>query len=217
VATAIVLSSIISGVSYTQLWGRSPTRAYVAAIEKSLRDAGSNPALYDTPVPSQLIPLEAAHYVSDVVGLTGRSADFGYAAARPQLFDAKGHIVPARFYVQTSVDLSAPGFCRFPVQGASTVTKRFAAKPRHNDWYVQVSYFEQHASVVRVTVLGRDGATRAPVGGSRLVLHGGPGGFHLLFRATSPVAIRIQSLSPATNLCVVGVQLGFPYAAKASS
>lgn len=217
VVTAIVISSIISSVTYTQLWGRSPTRGYVAAIEKSLRGAGSDPALYDTPVPSQLIPLEAAHYVSDVISLTRQHADFGYAAARPALLDAKGHLVAAKFYVQTSVDLSGPGFCRFPVQGATTVTKQFAATPRHNDWHLQVSYFEQHASVVMVTLLDRDGAARAPVGGSRLVLHGGAGGFHLLFRATSPVAVRIQSLSPATNLCIAGAQLGFPYATKAAS
>jgi hypothetical protein len=217
VATTLVISSLVSGVTYTQLWSRSPARSYVTTLETSLRTAGPDPALYDTSVPTRLIPLESAHYVSDVIGLTDAGADFGYAAARPKIVDSDGHIVPARFFVQTDVDLTQPRFCRFPVQGAVTVTKPLRATPRRNDWYLQISYFEQHASVINVTVIDSDGTARSPESGARVLLHGGPGGVHLLLRGTSPVAIRIQSLSPSTNLCIAGAKIGFPFAVKPGS
>lgn len=216
--TALMVSSIVSGLSYAQLWSRSPARDYVTNLERSLRAAGPNVPLYDTAVPTKIIPLESTHFVSDVVGLTRAHADFGYAAPAPRIVDGKGNIASARFYVQTDVDLSGPGFCLFPVQGATTVTRSLRAGQRPNDWYLQISYFEQHASVVRVSVIDKDGHERLPATGDREVLRSGPGGLHLLFRDSDPVAVQIQAGSPATNLCITAARIGFPYAVtKAAS
>lgn len=214
-AVAVVLvSSVVSGVTYTRLWARNPARSYVATLEQSLRTAGPAVALYDTPVPSRIIPLESIHYVSDVVGLTNSRADFGYSARRPSLINGNGEIAPARFFVQTDVDLTGSQFCRFPVQGSAIVTKQFRASQRRSDWYLQISYFEQHASVLKVALIDSDGAERLPVSGSREVLHSGPGGMHLLFRASSPAAVRVEGTSSATNVCITAAQIGFPFAAK---
>lgn len=210
---AVLAGSIISGVTYTQLWARSPAHDYVRTLERSLHGP-KQVALYDTPVPTSIIPLEAVHYVSDVVGLTGVRADFGYSAPRPRIVDKTGKVVDAGFYVQTAVDLRGPQFCRFPVQNVVTVTRSFQQPERANDWHLALSYFEQHASVVTVTIIDSDGKPHLPVSGARNVLHQGPGGIHLLFRGVAAVAVRVQSTSPATNVCITAAQLGFPYAVK---
>ncbi len=214
---ALLVSSIVSGVTYAQLWGRSPAHRYVTAVERSLREARPGTALYDTPVPTRIIPLEARHYLSDVVGLTDTRADFSYTAAQPALMDGNGQIVPARFFVQTDVDLSAPAFCDFPVQGVTTVTRQFRATQRRNDWYLQISYFQQYASVVRVSLIDGDGTERLPTAGEREVIPSGLGRMHLLFRGSSPAAVRIHAVSPATNLCITGASIGFPFAVQAGS
>ncbi|HEV7205159.1 MAG TPA: hypothetical protein VGN18_11145 [Jatrophihabitans sp.] len=214
VVVAVVTSSIFSGVTYAQLWARSPAHRYVSTLERSLREAKPGTALYDSPVPTRIIPLEATHYVSDIVGLTDVRADFSYTAPRPSLVDANGRVVPAAFFVQTEVDLSEPQFCNFPVQGTTIVTRPFRAVARRNDWYLQIGYFQQYASVVAVTVIDRDGRERLPTAGTRQLLPAGLGRLHLMFRHTSPAAVRIRSLSPATNLCVTGAQIGFPFAVK---
>jgi hypothetical protein len=98
------------------------------------------------------------------------------------------------------------------------VTKSLRAGQRPNDWYLQISYFEQHASVVKVSVIDKDGHERLPATGDREVLRSGPGGLHLLFRDSDPVAVQIQAGSPATNLCITAARIGFPYAVtKAAS
>jgi hypothetical protein len=213
-ALAVLISSLFSSVTYTQLWARSPARSYMTTLEQSLQRAGGKPALYDAAVPTSIIPLESADNLSDVIGLTKASADFGYAARSPALVDGHGHVAPARFYVQTDVDLTGPTFCKFPVRGAAVVTRPLRAAARRNDWYLNVSYFELHASVVKVTLVDRDGSERAPVYGKQALLHSGLGGVHLLFRGSAPVAVRVQSFSPSTSLCIAGAQLGFPYIAK---
>lgn len=211
---ALMVSSLISGVTYAQLWGRNPSRTYVTTIEHELRRAGRHVALYDSPVPSRFIPLEsrASRYVSSLVALTGVPADFGYAARDPHLLDATGHVTAAGFLPTASVDLTGDAFCKFPVQRVVTVTRSFAPAPRRNDWYVLLVYFQQHASVVQITVVDRDGTERSPVNGGPELLHAGVGGIHLLFFDTAPVSIRVRSTGPATNLCVAAVQVGVPVA-----
>jgi hypothetical protein len=213
-AIVVLTSSVISGVTYTQLWARNPARSYVTTLERSLRDAGRKVALYDTPAPSRIIPVGSTRYVSDIVGLTDAPADFGYAAARPKIVDGSGHIVVASFYRQTEVDLSAPQFCDFPVQGSAIVTKPLIVSQAKNDWHLQLTFFQQHASVLEVTLIDADGTAHTAVSGRRVVLQSRLGSVHLLFRGSAPAAIRVRGTSPATNVCITAAQIGFPFAAK---
>jgi hypothetical protein len=219
---ALVVSSVFSGVTYTQIWARSPAHSYVSALSRDVGAAGGSAvSLYDTAVPAVIIPLEARHYVSDVLGLTGTGANFTYDAPQPRIIDPRGQVVAARFFVQTDVNLTGPQFCRFPVQGVTAVTRPFRAQARRNDWYLEISYFEQHASVVRVSLIDGDGTDHRPVLRNRAInreiLNRGPGRIHLLFRASAPVSVRVRSASPATNLCITDARLGFPYATPRAS
>jgi hypothetical protein len=208
---ALAAGSVISGITYTQIWARNPARSYVQGVEHSLGRTRAKIALYDTAIPSSLLPLETTNYVSDLLTLTGQQADFGYATTKPKIIDDTGHAVPARFFVHTRVDLSGAQFCRYPVRGTATVTKPFQHSARSNDWYLQLEYFQQHASVVDVALIGSDGEPVAPDSGTRVLLRTRLGRVHLLFRATTATSIRIRGVGSETNVCFTAALLGFPF------
>ncbi len=213
VAVVVLAGSLVSAVTYTHRWAQNPSASYVSHLRAGLQKDGPGVNLFDSPLPSRMVPLlEPNHYVSDVVGLIGLRAQFDAQSSTPRLVSDDGDIVPASFFANTKVDTSGDNtFCNYLLTGATTTTRSLLAPVARNEWFLHLTFFQQHASVVYVSFLDRDGQVIDPRGGPRVILAGTLGSVYLPMLAGAPVAVRIRSTDKATNVCFTAAQVGSPF------
>lgn len=215
-ASCVVVASLVSAATYTRRWSQAPSRRYVETLVSSAKAAGPGVDLFDTFVSASVIPgIEPVRHISDLLALTGVRAHFDGGGATPRIVGPDGRIVPAVFLPSASV--IAPNhnaFCSNIVHGVLQRDESLNSHPRRNEWFVKLVYFQQHASVVYVSVIDADGTETVPVSGSRTVLASNLGSAYLRFAAVSPVSLRIRSTSTSTNVCLTAAQVGYPFPAS---
>jgi hypothetical protein len=208
---AVVASSVVSAVGFIDRWSSNPTKAYLATLRTELA-AHPGAALFDTPLPLRVLPyIEPNRYLSDIVPLIDEHPSFD-GASDPQIVDERGHLVPATFVPAAQVsgeDRNA--FCDHLVAGRSERVWPLTGLATANEWFLRLDYFQQHASVVHVSLVDARGESTVPSGGSRVILDSTLATTYLRFPQTSPVAVDVRSESPATNLCLTAVQVGYPF------
>ncbi|HEV7191705.1 MAG TPA: hypothetical protein VGN35_00750 [Jatrophihabitantaceae bacterium] len=213
VAAAVVGASLGSAITYDMHWSKSPAHRYVSNLEHDLRAAGPNVNVFDTFVDPAVIPgIEPNRHISDLATLMGLQVHFDGATTTPKVVGADGHLATATFVISTRiVPPTQNSFCSNAVTGSTERHEQFASQPRSNEWYVRLDYFQQHPSVIDIWLIDAGGREIAPVQGSSAVLATRLGRLYLRFPAASPIGIRIQGGSAATNVCLTGITLGYPF------
>lgn len=213
IAGVLVLGgSVVSGVRYTRQWARSPARDYVNAFTSSASAIGPSINLFDTPIDPRVVPiLEPAHYISDLVELTGTSARFDQLTPAPRVVAPDGRIMPASFLPSARVETRGENkFCNYLVSGRTDRTSPLTSTPHENEWFLQLTFFQQHPSALEVTLVDARGQEIGP-SSARVVLATNLGTAYLRFPTVRPVAVRIRSTSTATNVCLTSIQVGYPF------
>ena len=215
VALVIAAASVASGVSYTQQWAQNPARSYVRHLTASARQSAAPVNLFDTGINPVIVPvLEPARYISDLLALTGVHARFDQGVPAPKVVAADGRIVPGRLLSAAHVNVSGTNrFCNELISKITDRTEPLTSQPHRNEWFLRLSYFQQLSSVVYVYLVDGGGHDVAPVGGSRIVLAPSLGVAYLRFPSVSPTAVRIQSRSTSTNICITAAEVGYPFPA----
>ena len=214
-AVGVALASIVSATTYAHRWSQSPSRRYVDNLTASARTTAAPVNLFDTAINPAIVPiLEPARYISDLVALTGVHARFDQGSPVPQIVAADGRVVPATFLSVAQVDISGSNkFCNDLLSAIVDRTDPLTSRPHRNEWFLRLAYFQQHPSVVYVSLVDDSGRDIMPVGGSRVVLANKLGAAYLRFPLASPTALRIQSNSASTNVCITSAALGSPFPA----
>jgi hypothetical protein len=213
IASLILAGSVISAVTFTHRWAQNPAANYINHLSAALTKAGPGVNLFDTPLPSNIQPLiEPNHYVSDMTGLLGANAQFDSQSTGPRLVDKSGDIVAAHLLANTAVDTSGPNsFCNYLVRGATVVTRDLTKAVPTNEWFLRLAFFQQHASILYVSMLDKSGREILPRNGTRIILSGALGSIYVPMLSGAPVSIRIRSSDPSTNVCFTSAQVGTPF------
>lgn len=206
----VIAGATLSGLSFTDRWAKNPTERYVDTLRSSLA-SHPNAALFDTPLPTNVLPyIQPVRYLSDVLPLLNAHAWFNGPGA--EIVDGQGRIVPATFLPAAQLPASDPThFCDYLVSGRVARVWQLTGPAAANEWFLRLDYFQQHASVVHVALVDAGGARVFPVTGSRVVLGDTLATTYVRFPQSTPVAVRVWSESPATNVCLTAVQVGSPF------
>jgi hypothetical protein len=216
-SAAVLAASLVSAGSYTQRWSEGPSRAFVDNLRANLRAAGPTVNLFDTEVPATVMPAIADYRrISDLLPLLGASAHYNRGHA-PRIVDSRGGLRPAVFLSSAAVDTGGSNaFCNDVITSTGVNLQVLVPRPRRNEWFVKLSYFEQFPSVVYVQAV--DGHRRVdPVGGARVLLADRLGTVYLRLPSSSPTALVVRGGSPSTRVCITALTVGYPFPAGSGS
>jgi hypothetical protein len=59
-----------------------------------------------------------------------------------------------------------------------------------------------------------NGRAIAPLGGQRILLSAHASSVYLSFPVVAPSAVRVQGVTPGTNLCLTNLAVGYPFPAR---
>lgn len=112
---ALIISSTISSLTWTQAWRDDPTRDYLRTLRASLR---THPEpLLDQPVPWEILtPLVYPH--NTVASITGRPA--AHWTDTPEVVDGTGRIVAAGIWDASHTPLGSEPQCGFRIYAGSS-------------------------------------------------------------------------------------------------
>lgn len=214
-ATALVgIMSIVSSLRFSTRWAANPADEYVAALVASVRAAGPDVNLYDTPVPSHMISVvEPHHHLSDLLRLAGVSARFDDPRTEPLVATPTGRLSKATFLsTATGAGPQQPN-CGTHIKGKGSWTIPLTKPARPQEWFLRLELYQAVPSVVDIDVADEHGAVRAPVTGSTVAL---PrlAAINLRLPFFAPAAVHVRSDSATTDLCLVHVRVGGPFAPK---
>jgi hypothetical protein len=212
--TALVVAalSLMSAARFVHFWGANPARDYVAALTASARAAGPDVNIYDTPVPPGMISIvEPRHHVSDILHLAQVPARFDDPRSEPLVASSDGHLSRAGFLAAaTAAGPPAPN-CGSLIRGAGVWTINLSKPVSTQEWFLRIDLYQSAPSVISIEVLNAEGDVAVPVGGARVALSKLEA-VNLRLPFFAPSAVRIRSDSPATNLCLVHIRVGGPFA-----
>ena len=211
-AAAVLTGAVFSAHGFLDYWTASPTRKYVDTLRGDL-DRQPGVSLFDSPLPNDVLAfVESHHSLSDLLPLLGRRVAVD-VSQDGHVVDEHGHVVPATFSPAAVVNPDVPGrFCNFPLTGRRELTLRPETVPAANAWYLELQFFQQHASVVRVWAVDEHGRRLTPIGGDEQVIRTTLGVRYLRLATARPAVIHIRSDAEATNVCFTSVRVGAPSA-----
>ena len=211
IALVLVASLVTSGQFARGFW-RNPARGYVNTLALSARTVGRSADIYDTAVPTKVVPfLAPRHFVSDLLGLSGLSVRFDGSSSQPLVASEDGRLVPAGFVFEADISGPKRKDCGIFVQGATTTTLRFSRVPEGREWFLQLQMYEPHANSAAIQV--RD------AGGQLLPIASGKASFRsadtLVVAARrlhfgSPATVTLTTTDLRTNFCLVHAYIGVP-------
>jgi len=146
------------------------------------------------------------------LALMGSHASLNNGPIPARVVSSAGNLVPAGFLTTASVRIphSNP-FCNDLYAGQTPKTQRLNRVPHLNEWFVRLTYFEQRPSILDVQAVTANGTVITPVGGGQVLLSTRVGNVYLLLPQSQPVAVRIQGATLATNVCLTGITVGYPF------
>jgi hypothetical protein len=208
---AVVTSSAVSAVTWTQRWHDSPARGYTTRLLAGTSRLGPTANLYDTHVSTRVLPLISPdRYLSDLLSIGGNRATFDGGGSTPEVADDNGNVRPSRFFVAAAGSLTDNHFCSTLVKGRTTEEITLKPTPPPGDYFLRLEYFQQGASAVTVSVLDRSGHAIRTRTDPTVELSQRLGSTLLPLVTSSPAAIRVMSTSPQTNVCLASIQVGAP-------
>jgi hypothetical protein len=212
---AVVASSVVSAVVWTQRWHDSPARAYTSRLLAGTSRLGPTANLYDTPVSARVLPLISPNrYLSDLLSIGGDRTAFDSSGSTPAVADAAGNVRPSRFVVVSTGSLTHNHFCSTLIRGRTTEEVVLRPTPPPGDYFLRLEYFQQHASTVTVTVLNRFGHRIATRADPNVTLSQRLGLTLLPLVTSSPAALRVTGSNAQTNVCLATIQVGAPVVAS---
>lgn len=209
-AAVLLGGTIVSAVRFTNRWHENPTEPYVAALRS---DLASRPDvnLFDTALPTSVLPyFQPNRHLSDLLPVVDVSRATANNGPDPLIGNEDGRIVDAMFIPAAKAVLPTQSFCGDLYHGPTVRTHKLSTRPGGNEWFVKLDYFQQHPTVVYLTMIDDHGHQLPPVTGSRVVLESDLASHYLRFRHTSPIAIRIRTAANDANVCVTGITVGSP-------
>jgi hypothetical protein len=212
-AALFLVSSGLSAATFNHRWAQNPARSYVHRLTTSVRAAGPEVNLWDSRVPPSVMAFFATHnHVSDVLRLARLPAQFQDATTQPMLVTDNGSLAPAALFPVATQAGPATKSCTRLVQGRGQWSIPLTRKLGANEYFVQISYLQQKASVLYLAV--RDGAGRVvePEGGQRRELPYQLANIYLRLPLASVGTLEIRSEGLDTNVCIGAVVVGVPYA-----
>jgi hypothetical protein len=215
IVVAVVGSSVVSAVVWTERWHDSPARAYTDRLLAGTSRLGPTANLYDTAVSARVLPLISPdRYLSDLLSIGGGRTAFDGSETTPAVADPAGNIHRSRFLVVSAGSLTHNRFCSTLIRGRTTEEVVLKPTPPAGDYFLRLQYFQQDASTVTVTVLDRNGHRIATRTDPDVGLSGRLGLMLLPLVTSSPAAIRVTSRSAGTNVCLASIQVGAPVVAS---
>lgn len=213
VVVAVVVVSVISGSTYAQHWSQSPSQAYVDRLSAGLSQQGDSATVFDTFVANDVLPsIENHRQVSDLLALMGSHAHLNNGPVPALLVNDQGRLVAATFRTFASVHMShSNASCNDLVVGQTQQTQRLDRVPHLNDWFVRLTYVEQVPTILHVQAVTVQGTTITPAGGGTVSLEARAGSVYVRLPASVPVAVQVQGATTATNVCLTGIAVGYPF------
>lgn len=213
-AASVLVASIVSGSGFAQTFWTSPGKAYVAALTRTAERTGTRTQVYDSAVPSGVIPpIEPNHFVSDVVALTGEKLRYDGLDPFPKMIDPTGRLVDAALVPASDLSNPTNPSCGLSVQGAGRHVVQLTPLTEANSWFLQLQLYAARANTIRVSVqdaAGKDLGLRT--GRPTVTTPAGPAGVTWALERGTPATVTLDTTDPATLLCLVHAYVGGPYA-----
>jgi hypothetical protein len=208
---ALLGSSMYSTARFADRFWDNPADEYVAAALGDAATRGPSVQIYDTVLPESVVPYISEMYVSDLMALGGRSADYEGPSRDRLVVDSDGRLVPARFVEVTDIVGPRRDGCGIFVRGEGTTRVTLGWVKRVHDWFLQLELYQPRANQVAMKVLDQDGDELEVVGGSpTLRMSDSLVVLHRRLEAGRPAVIELTSTDPATNFCLVHAYVGVP-------
>ena len=212
-ATLFLVSSGLSAATFTHRWAQNPSEAYVDRLTSSVRAAGPGVNLWDSRVPPGVLAFFSEHnHVSDVLKLAELPARFQDAQTPPMLVKPDGSLAPASLFPVATQIGPNKGSCTRLVQGQGSWTIPLSKRLGANEYFVQLSYLQQKASVLYLAIRDQTGKTVEPEGGSRRELPFQLAHLYLRLPLTTAESLVVRSEGLDTNVCIGAIVVGVPYA-----
>jgi hypothetical protein len=212
-STLFLVSSGLSAATFTHRWAQNPSESYVDRLTTSVRNAGPEVNLWDSRVPPSVLAYFSEHnHVSDVLRLADVPARFQDAATPPMLVKDDGSLAPAALLPVATQIGPAAGTCTRLVRGQGSWTIPLSRRLGANEYFLQISYFQQKASVLYISIRDQAGQTVGPVGGQRRELPHQLANLYLRLPLTTVESLVIRAEGLDTNVCIGAIVVGVPYA-----
>ena len=203
-------SSMISGLGFVSRWSQNPTQTYVHTLTTRVRAAGPSVSLYDSHVPSDILPwTSAGRRVSDMLALAHVPARFDAIDTMPLIVNDDGTLSRAQLVPAAAGIGSGTTACDVILRGAGQARIPLRSQPPANEYTLRLNYLQQRPSVIDVAIIDASGRTLAPARGQRTELVSPRlGTVTLRLPFANPRAVVVSSTSPATNVCLSGIVVG---------
>ncbi|MDQ1740346.1 MAG: hypothetical protein QOE53_1998, partial [Pseudonocardiales bacterium] len=106
----------------------------------------------------------------------------------------------------------ATATCTRLVHGQGSWTIPLSRRLGANEYFVQLDYLQQKASVLYIAIHDQDGKTVEPVGGQRLELPHQLASLYLRLPLTTVESLVVRSASPVNDICIGAIVVGVPFA-----
>lgn len=206
---------VVSDTGFAKYWGNNPSRPYFDTVTTELDRAGPSVNLWDTRMPGNVSSILAEHsQLSSVLRVAGIPFRLQGPGSEPYIVDDTGRLRPATLPVWARAVLPRENdsFCNLPMRGATSVTMPLrSTQPElpESHWFAKLGYFADREFPLRVELLDASGrAVRMPEPPPW------PTGVGTMYYGPSErllaSSVRLTTTDPATNLCVVDVEIGLP-------
>jgi hypothetical protein len=210
---AVVVSSVVSTVTFAERWQANPTGDYVNTLQQQLKGAASRPVrLAPVSLPNAVMPFWVGENfsVEDLLAPTEGLATFHNTDGPVLVPDNSGTLVPLQLRPHAAADAGPDGFCGYGVRPGQSREIPLPPTPYYADEMVQLGVLASHATTLAVTVVS-DSSSRSVVTRAPLATAAGPHRF--LVRVpygTRVSAIRVRATDPEATVCVVLAALVVP-------
>ncbi len=160
---AFIASSVLSTVTYMQLWSQNRTPEYLATVKKTLAAAADGDALLDQPVPEDILNglFYPSNHLFDMFGPLEQRPRFGDATHDLRLLDDDGELQPAKV-VPGVPFVEGPAECGWEMAPGETATVPLETSMFSWVWTVEIDYTATMDSVVLVQ-MGSGEVSEVPV------------------------------------------------------
>jgi hypothetical protein len=202
--------------TFTHRWAQNPSEAYLDRLTTSVRAAGPEVNLWDSRAPASVLAYFSGHnHISDLLRLAHLPAQFQDPVTEPMLVKDDGSLAPAALFPVATQARQAKTGCTRLAQGQGSWTIPLSTPLGANEYFVQISYLQQKASVLYVAMRDQAGKIVEPVGGQRRELPYQLANLYLRLPLASLDSLVVRSEGLDTNICIGAVVVGVPYALAA--
>ncbi|QBX56867.1 hypothetical protein EXE58_16405 [Nocardioides seonyuensis] len=210
-AVALLVSSVVSAISFASVFWENPAEDYTSALLKDTAERGPGVQIYDTLLPEAVVPYVSQMHVSDLLALAGVEAAFGGQTTGRLVVDDRGALVPAKFVKVANFSGRRQKSCGIHVHGLGTTRIRLSEVSGVKEWFLQLELYQPHANRVTLRAYDQDGSELSVTSGSAtLDMVGELVVLHRRLENGRPAILELESSDPETNFCLVNTHVGVP-------